>query len=79
MVDTISRRIFKIKMKNNLKEIQKNYLYGKELLEAISDGDRNDEIAKLGRLLSIKEVQKIQDMVRLYEDQGIRLTIRRAD
>lgn len=66
-------------MNNNLKEIQKNYLYGKEVLEAVSDGDRKDELALLSRTLSIEELQKISVMVKVWEDYGIRLTFRKID
>jgi predicted MarR family transcription regulator len=67
------------KMKNNLQETQKTYLFAKQVLEAISDADRKDELAQMGRLLSIEEIQKIQYMVKAWEDQGIRRTIHRAD
>ncbi len=64
---------------DNLREIQKNYIFAKQVLEAISDADRKDELAHLGRMLSLEEIYKIQFMVKAWEDQGIKYTFHRID
>ena len=59
-----------------MEENKQNYLFAKEVLEAVSDADRQDETAQMGRLLSVEELEKIKAFVRLCENQGIHLLIR---
>ena len=55
---------------------KQNYLFAKEVLEAVSDADRQDETAQMGRLLSVAELEKIKGFVKLCENQGIHLLVK---
>lgn len=54
---------------------KQNYLFAREVLSAVADADRKDEIAQMGRLLTSEELDKIRGFVELCEDQGIRLVL----
>ena len=66
--------------KTSLKQIQKEYIRGKEILNIAADADNTSMQAQLIRLVwKPHDLMKLQNMITNWEDQGILRRIRKAD
>lgn len=67
-------------MRNNLQQLQKEYLRGKEILDTVSNADNKSmEAIILRNVWKPIDLIELRNMVERYKDQGIELTIRKAD
>lgn len=63
-----------------MEEIKKEYMRYKEILSKVSDADDTSMEAQILRnCWDTKSLETMQSIVSSYEDQGILLTMRRAD
>ena len=63
-----------------MRELQQQYLRGKEILESVANADDHSIKTQLLRLVwETESLERLREMVSSFEDAGIKLTFKRAD